>query len=98
MSSTGQIVGGLILPVVAGILNGSWNAAFSPAANLAVGKHHHHSSKDDGGSSSYVFDLCHHHAWVLFQFYAAVANIILCLFWAGGLERVAWIVAAASTR
>jgi len=90
MSTTGEIVGGLIIPVVAGVLNGSWNAAFSPAANLAVGNSESKNAKP--------CDLCHHHAWVLFQFYAAIANIILCLFWAGGPERVSWIVTTASTK
>ncbi len=90
MSTPGEIAGGLVIPVIAGILNGSWNAAFSPAANLAVGK------GDDVANKK--FDLCHHHAWILFQFYAAIANIILCLFWAGGSARVSWIVATASTK
>lgn len=93
MSSTGEIIGGLIIPVVAGILNGSWNAAFSPAANLAVGPARMTSETQEDKST----DLCHHHAWVLFQFYAAIANIILCLFWAGGPSRVEYIVSEAST-
>lgn len=31
-------------------------------------------------------------AWLLFQLYAALINIPICLYWAGGPERVAWIV------
>ena len=88
MSTTGGIIGGLIIPVVAGILNGSWNAAFSPVANLAVGPAAHRSD---------INDLGHNQAWALFQFYSAIANIILCLFWAGGPARVSWIINEAST-
>lgn len=94
MSSTGEIIGGLIIPVVAGILNGSWNAAFSPAANLAVSPDPNSSNTDNKQKS---YDLGHHHAWALFQFYAAIANVILCLFWAGGPSRVSYIVSEASS-
>ncbi len=93
-NSTGEIIGGIIIPVIAGILNGSWNAAFSPAANLAVAPSAGTSEQTEKQKS---FDLCHHHAWVLFQFYAAIANIILCVFWAGGPKRVAYIVNEASS-
>jgi hypothetical protein len=36
MTSASSIVGGIFLIVLAGICNGSWNAAFSPQLNLAV--------------------------------------------------------------
>lgn len=91
-NSAGEIAGGLIIPVVAGILNGSWNAAFSPAANLAVAPIDQSSSSSDKKDPRQQYDLSHHHAWVLFQFYSAIANIILCLFWAGGPARVSYIV------
>jgi len=90
-SSPGELAAGLIIPVIAGILNGSWNAAFSPAANLAVAPPASSSEKKKND-----YDLGHHQAWVLFQFYSAIANVILCLFWAGGPARVSYIVNEAS--
>mmetsp|Transcript_10707 Transcript_10707/g.15768 ORF Transcript_10707/g.15768 Transcript_10707/m.15768 type:complete len:425 (+) Transcript_10707:117-1391(+) len=95
MSSAGEIAGGFIIPVVAGILNGSWNAAFSPAANLAVAPVASDQPSSEKDPNPRQYDLSHHHAWVLFQFYSAVANIILCLFWAGGPARVSYIVSEA---
>ena len=95
-TTAGQLAGGLIIPVVAGVMNGSWNAAFSPAANLAVGKATAANEGNINTPKKVSYDLCHHHAWVLFQFYAAIANIILCLFWVGGPARVSWIVSEAS--
>ena len=31
-------------------------------------------------------------AWLLFQLYAAIINIPVCIYWAGGPERVTWLV------
>lgn len=67
------VVGGLFLITVAGICNGSWNAAFSPSTNLAVGERN---------------DFNRHHAFALFQTYAVVLNVPVCLAWAGGPSRV----------
>lgn len=36
--------------------------------------------------------MSHHHAFALFQLYAVIINIPICIFWAGGLERVSAIV------
>ena len=52
--------------------------------NLAVGK-----SQNEN-------DLSHHHAFALFQLYAVIINIPICIFWAGGLERVSAIIAETS--
>ena len=82
MSSVGSVIGGILLIVLAGIFNGSWNAAFSPRANLAVGA-------DESRN-----DLKHHHAFALYSFYAGIINIPVCIYWAGGLERVTAIVQA----
>jgi len=91
---------GLVLILIAGIFNGSWNASFSPRANLAVGrlqpKHKSDSKELDSqkgtapsvSESPLSTDLTYHHAFALFQFYAALINIPICLFWAGGIERV----------
>lgn len=65
---------GLLLVVVAGFLNGSWNAAFAPG--WATGKD----------------DLQYHFAWVLFQVYAALLNIPIFLYWAGGPQHVKSVV------
>jgi hypothetical protein len=82
MSSVGSVIAGILLITLAGIFNGSWNAAFSPRANLAVG---------DNESRN---DLKHHHAFALYSFYAGIINIPVCIYWAGGLERVRAIVEA----
>lgn len=81
MTSVGFIVGGITLITLAGVFNGSWNASFNPLANLAVGK------------SDSQNDLTYHHAFALFQIYAVIINIPICLWWAGGPERVGAILA-----
>ena len=82
MSGVGSVIAGILLVTLAGIFNGSWNAAFSPHANLAVGA--------DGSRN----DLTYHHAFSLYSFYAGIINIPVCICWAGGLERVNAIVEA----
>lgn len=96
--SAGPIAGGLVLIITAGVFNGSWNAAFSPKANLAVGKivtkEAENGTKEDttsgelSSSSSGSGDLSYHHSFGLFQIYATIINIPICIFWAGGFERV----------
>lgn len=98
---TGDLVLGLTLVVVAGCLNGSWNAAFSPTLGLAVGRNPKNKEdveqKGSGGSEPDVTpDLTFHLSWVLFQFYAALINIPICIWWAGGPERVGYIVQESS--
>ena len=78
--SAGEIIGGLLLVVLAGGLNGSWNVAFSDRFGLAVPV-----TKEE-------VDVDYHLAWALFQWYAAVINIPICLYWAGGPRRVTWLV------
>eukprot|EP00934_Nitzschia_sp_Nitz4_P004882 Nitzschia sp. Nitz4//scaffold7_size249615//244926//246176//NITZ4_001222-RA/size249615-processed-gene-0.217-mRNA-1//-1//CDS//3329558577//4872//frame0 len=84
-ASGGEIVLGLALVVLAGGLNGSWNASFSPRLRLAVGP--------SDGSPDLNFPL----AWVLFQIYATILNVPICIWWAGGPERLAFIVRESSS-
>jgi hypothetical protein len=70
----------------------SRNAAFAPKANLAVGNNN---SKNDDINSipKPQYDLSHHHAFALFQLYAVIINIPICIGWAGGIQRVSAILA-----
>ncbi len=87
MSTPGEIAGGLVVPVIAGILNGSWNAAFIPAANLAVGK------RDDVANKNY--DLCH----ITLGFcFSSTQPLPTLSYVCSGPARVSWIVATASTK
>ncbi len=85
LSGGGAIAAGLVLVVIAGCLNGSWNASFSPTHGYAVGR-----------ITEQRPDLSYHLAWILFQVYAAVINIPICLYWAGGPARVQYIVQQSS--
>lgn len=98
MSSTqiGNIIGGFVLILLAGILNGSWNASFSPSANLAVGRlenndnedDNHDDEKNDEQQQQQQYDnIGYHHAFALFQLYAALLNIPICILWTGGIHR-----------
>jgi hypothetical protein len=42
-------------------------------------------------------DLDYHFSWVLFQIYASILNIPVCLYWAGGPQRVSYIISESST-
>ena len=122
-NTVSSIVGGIALVIAAGVLNGSWNASFSPQLGLAVGRHQRRSSSTSSTSNNVIaatrtatvehngqqsiattttttktniIDLDHHHAWILFQFYAAILNIPICIQWTGGRERTAWIVQQSS--
>jgi hypothetical protein len=86
LSDGGSIVVGLVLAVVAGGLSGSWNASFSETHGLAVGRNNNTNEENKNN------DLHYHLAWVLFQWYAAIVNIPICLYLAGGVERVNYIV------
>jgi len=81
MPTAATIAGGISLIVVAGVCNGSWNASFSPKANLAV------------STTAPINDITHHHSYALFQIYAVIINIPLCIVWAGGGPRVSAILA-----
>ena len=83
MTNVGSIIGAILLITLAGIFNGSWNASFSPRANLAVGKNNNPNEKD----------LSYHHSFALFQIYAVIINIPICIYWAGGIQRVSSILA-----
>ena len=95
LSSGGEIAVGLTLAVVAGLFNGSWNAAFIPRFRLAVGRT---TDEDDGEEESkpMIMDLAVPHAWILFQVYTSVINTPICLYWAGGPERVSYILSNGS--
>ena len=73
-------------------LLGSWNASFSPKANLAVGRPEPKPSNgedgDDNSTEKPINDLTYHHAFALFQIYSAIINIPICIYWAGGIQRV----------
>lgn len=93
LSGSGAIVLGLFLVVIAGILNGSWNASFSPTHGLAVGRNLKDNNKDSNSNGNgNGKDLSYHLAWILFQIYAAAINIPICIYWAGGPARVQYIV------
>jgi len=108
MTSAASIVGGIFLIFLAGICNGSWNAAFSPQLNLAVTNKKKERSQEtkedeestegesrkDDGSDEPLNDLMYHHAFALFQIYATAINIPICLYWAGGPSRVSAILKA----
>jgi hypothetical protein len=90
LSSDASIAIGLVLVVFAGFLNGSWNASFSPTHGLAVKR------VDTKISDKEDRDLTYHLSWILFQVYAAFINIPICIWWAGGPERVQFIVQESS--
>jgi hypothetical protein len=110
----GEIIGGLALTIVAGIFNGTWNAAFNPKLALAVGPestvqtvqlgrqrtvlHRLSMSFHSFSSTRKKYDLDYHYAWVLFQFYAAIINCIICLLWAGGPTNVSFVVGSTPTK
>ena len=50
---------------------------------MAVGK----VEKSDGEEQVLKNDLMYHHAFALFQTYAALINIPICIYWAGGPQR-----------
>ena len=100
MTAVGSIVGGLLLTILAGICNGTYNAAFLPKFNLAVGRGPRLSNSIQTSASSFSehVDLKFHHAFALFQFYAALINIPICVGWIGGFGRVHDILSQASTK
>ena len=83
MTNIGSIIGAILLITLAGIFNGSWNASFSPSANLAVGKNNNPNNEKD---------VSYHHSFALFQIYAVIINIPICIYWAGGIQRVSSIL------
>ena len=109
MTSASSIVGGIFLIFLAGIFNGSWNAAFSPQLNLAVTDKKkkdpaHEKNKDEESMNEEnktkedceepINDLMYHHAFALFQIYATAINIPICIYWAGGPSRVSAVLKA----
>lgn len=112
-SSTGEIIAGLALAFVSGILNGSYNAAFNPKLPLAVGPRASVEPLHVGRQQSVLraltdsltiqlpshvkYDLEFNQAWMLFQFYSAIINIAVCLIWAGGLSNVSFVLGHSST-
>lgn len=96
LRNEGEIVLGLFLAVLAGFLNGSWNVSFRPSRGCAVPRRHA-ATEEDGTTTTTAADVTYHQAWILFQLYASVVNVPICLFWAGGPSRVADILRASST-
>jgi len=107
VKGVGEIIGGLALTVVAGILNGSWNAAFNPKVALAVGPRSTVQTVQLGRQRTMLvslrasmsnlkahreYDLDYHYAWMLFQVYSAIINCVLCIYWAGGPSNVKYVV------
>jgi len=54
------------------------------------------SNNQESGIDEVEADLSYHHAWVLFQFYAALINVPICLWWVGGPERASFLVRESS--
>ena len=106
MNSAGEISLGFFVTLFAGVLNGSWNAAFSPHWNLAVSDNDEKTSVPDAGeehgtSSSHERDdddLDYHLAFALFQVYAVLLNLVVCLLWAGGPSNISAVLAEASPK
>ena len=112
-SSLGEIIAGLALAFISGILNGSYNAAFNPKLPLAVGPRVSVEPLHVGRQQSVLraisdsltsqlpshakYDLEFNQAWMLFQFYSAIINIAVCLVWAGGPSNVAFVLSHSST-
>lgn len=142
-ATAGDVIVGLILVIIAGCLNGSWNASFSPKVamavgaktttvqTIAVGRRRTVLLSSSSSSFSWIskrfssrhlstnninandptrpsperrrakrktrIDLDYHFAWVLFQTYAALINIPICLYWAGGPQRTGYIISNTST-
>jgi hypothetical protein len=94
LSSGGEIAVGLLLAVVAGIANGSWNTAFIPRFKLAVGRT---ADDEEEKEDDAIHDIAFHHSWILFQVYASIINTPICLYWAGGPERVHYILSNSSS-
>lgn len=98
LSSGAAIVVGLVLVVFAGFLNGSWNASFSPTHGLAVKRVVvAGSEKNNVDEKEEDCDLTYHLSWIMFQVYSGIINIPICLWWAGGPERVQFIVQESSS-
>jgi hypothetical protein len=111
--SIGEIIGGLALAFISGVLNGSYNAAFNPKLPLAVGPRKTVEPLHLGRQSSVIrrlsdsftiqlpshikYDLEFNHAWMLFQFYSAIINCVVCLFWAGGPKNISFVLSQSST-
>jgi hypothetical protein len=90
-NSIGEMIGGLALSFISGILNGSYNAAFNPNLALATG------ARTSIKSQERKFDLDFNHAWMLFQIYSTIINATVCLLWAGGPSNVLFVLGQATT-
>ena len=101
LSSGAAIAVGLVLVVFAGFLNGSWNASFSPTHGLAVKRVVVDAAGSDENSDETKEDddkdLTYHLSWIMFQVYSGIINVPICLWWAGGPERVQSIVQESSS-
>jgi len=90
-NSVGEMIGGLALSFISGILNGSYNAAFDPNLALATGP------RASMKPQERKFDLDFNHAWMLFQIYSTIINATVCLLWAGGPSNVLFVLGQATT-
>ena len=109
-SSAGTIIGGLVLVFLAGCLNGSWNVPFSATHGIVIKRVSASDATETNNKAATATttdsttttkeddcDLTYPLAWILFQVYAGLINIPICIAWAGGLERVQYIVQESST-
>lgn len=55
-------------------------------------KNNSNNDNNNNSISEPQYDLSHHHAFALFQLYAVIINIPICIFWAGGIQRVSAIL------
>ena len=112
LSDGGSISIGLLLVVVAGFLNGSWNVSFRPTHGYAVARrrgstlppaapsnenaneNNNLKEAEEDTTTTNPHDLEYHQAWILFQVYAVLLNIPICLYWAGGPSQVATLIQA----
>jgi len=112
-TDVGSIVIGLLLVALAGCLNGSWNASFSPKLGIAVDRSNNKAANDnnddndvdhvtkhqrDEGEETDTTGIQFHMSWTLFQIYAAIINIPICIYWIGGPERTAYVIRNAPTK
>ena len=91
MSTAASITSGFLLTVLAGLLNGSWNASFSSKLGIAIPSTTRVSKVENvftkinemyqhiPCTNKNEYDLDFEYAWVIFQIYACIINSIICI-------------------